>query len=60
MIKSKPVARTLIMFNYSIPQSLNHSVALRVFAPLSLALLLAVPAAQGADLMEIFRMAQSA
>ncbi|MGH8701195.1 MAG: TolC family outer membrane protein, partial [Burkholderiales bacterium] len=33
---------------------------MRLFAPLSLALLLAVPAAQGADLMEIFRMGQSA
>ena len=33
---------------------------MRLFARLSLALLLAAPAAQGADLIEIFRMAQSA
>ena len=33
---------------------------MRLFSPLSLALLLAVPAAQGADLKEMFGMAQSA
>jgi outer membrane protein len=53
--------RTLFMPNHSITHSPNHRIAMRSLAFASLALLLATATAtRGADLLEIYRIAQTA